>query len=160
MIHRLSAAQLAADAACVSLLGPESSAGGPVRAAAERVEERQPRRQPTATAEERRAREQLAALLHDELTLCPQRVRALCLRELSRFRGAASVVLTVHPDDVASLEPSASVCAEFELFRLEIRPDATLTRGGCTIASDSGEVDARIETRIARMLSLLYGEQP
>jgi flagellar biosynthesis/type III secretory pathway protein FliH len=38
---------------------------------------------------------------------------------------------------------------------LELAPDATLSRGGCVLTSNLGEVDAQIETRLELALTLL-----
>lgn len=107
-----------------------------------------------------RARAQLASLLEDELTLAPARVLALAARELGRFRGASSVELCVHPDDRALFESAAELAQEHGIERLAVHADDTITRGGCTISSERGELDARVETRVARMLALLEGARP
>lgn len=97
------------------------------------------------------------ALLWDELTLAPARVYALAARELARFRGAAAVELRVHPDDLALCEGARELARELEIERLTVAADSAITRGGCTITSERGELDARVETRIERMLALLEG---
>lgn len=105
-----------------------------------------------------RRRALLISLLHDELTLAPQRVQQLARRELARFRGDV-VVVSAHPEDAALLS-HAQLTEDNELERLELREDATLTRGGLLFESPRGTVDARVETRIERMMELLCGESP
>jgi flagellar biosynthesis/type III secretory pathway protein FliH len=104
-----------------------------------------------------RNRARLASLLMDELTLAPARVVALAARELTRFRGARAVELCVHPDELALFKGATELARECEIERLTVLADEAITRGGCTISSERGELDARIETRIERMLALLEG---
>lgn len=147
MIRHLPAAALAHDAP--RLLWSAGRDGCAAAPASER---------PTPREE---ARAELAALLADELALAPERVRALCERELARFRGARELVLSVHPDDLALLPAREALVHSFELGQLALRPDATMARGGCTIVdAERGELDARVEARIERMLARLFGEGP
>jgi flagellar assembly protein FliH len=81
----------------------------------------------------------------------------LIARQLARVRRAQGIVLKVHPLDAAWLQQHAtelSQRAELE-GQLELRADATIARGGCLIESTLGEVDARIETRIAELARVL-----
>jgi len=106
------------------------------------------------------AQAQLSELLSDELTLAPERIARLVERELTRLRGAREVRLELHPDDLVLLPAPAELAARFELAQLTLAPAVELTRGGCIVGSERGEIDARIETRVARMLALLYREAP
>lgn len=109
-----------------------------------------------APTPEAHARELLAALLADELELAPERVRPLVARTLAHFRGDAEVIVHVHPDDVALLEP-ATLARTFDLTELRLHADPSMARGGCIVAAARGTLDARVETRIERMLALLSG---
>jgi flagellar biosynthesis/type III secretory pathway protein FliH len=106
-----------------------------------------------------RMRAQVEGLLRDELTLAPERIARLIERELARFRRSLQVAIRLHPDDVATIECAAELAARFELGSVELLADASLTRGGCMVSSERGELDARVETRVERMIALLCGEQ-
>jgi flagellar biosynthesis/type III secretory pathway protein FliH len=98
----------------------------------------------------------LVALLGEELSARPEHVASVVERELSRVRGARHVTLHAHPADLALLEPVDDLCARLELSGvLTFSADASLERGGCVLESDLGEIDARLETRLALALSLL-----
>lgn len=98
----------------------------------------------------------LAALLSEELALRPEHVREVVERELVRQRRARTVTLHVHPEDLTLLDEVRDYLARLELgFSLQLLPDATLTRGGCVVRSNLGEVDARLETRLSAALELL-----
>jgi hypothetical protein len=112
-----------------------------------------PRRDEPVDAE-RRA--QLRALLLEELA--SDRVVRVARRELARFQGD-HVVVHVHPAELALLERSQFV-SEFELAALELRGDGALTPGGLRIESSRGQVDATLEQRVERMLTLLWGDRP
>jgi flagellar assembly protein FliH len=98
----------------------------------------------------------LVALLGEELRLRPEHIRDVVARELARVSRARHVELRVHPADLALLPPSATLVDHAELRgALTVSPDPTLERGGCVLLTNLGEVDARLETRLALALSLL-----
>jgi flagellar biosynthesis/type III secretory pathway protein FliH len=57
---------------------------------------------------------------------------------LERVRRASRVRVRVHPSDAAQL-------IELEA---EVVEDPSITRGGCVVESELGEVDARLEVRL------------
>ena len=98
----------------------------------------------------------LRALLDEELVLKPGHIRSVVERELTRVRRARAVRLHVHPQDAALLDQCAAYVQRLELRGvLEVIEDDSLTRGGCLVHSNLGEVDARLETRLAAALELL-----
>jgi hypothetical protein len=101
----------------------------------------------------------LVMLLGEELSARPEHVQSVVDRELSRVRRARRISLRAHPADLALLEPAGALCTRLELSGvLTLSADANLERGGCVLESDLGEIDARLETRLALALSLLqYG---
>jgi flagellar assembly protein FliH len=113
-------------------------------------------RQPAAPLVDRIGRA-LVALLDAELRLAPEHVRAVVERELTRLQPARRVVLRVHPDDLALLDPPETLGARHELRApLSFEADATLSRGGCVIDTDLGQIDARLETRLSLALALVH----
>lgn len=76
---------------------------------------------------------------------------------------ASQIAVHVHPEDAERLESilgrDASTDDESASARWRIVHDAALTRGGCHIASESSNIDARVESRIATMVNALMGDQ-
>ena len=83
-------------------------------------------------------------------------LRALLDRELARVRAAHTVCVYVHPEDLGLLESAAVLEARAELDGvLTLVADAGLSRGGCVVESNVGDVDARLETRVERVRAAL-----
>jgi Flagellar assembly protein FliH len=145
MIRRLARAALSAPPEPVAL-GPWATPAHSDAAAPE------PTRPPPSAALSRA----LLALLSEELRLRPEHVASVVERELARVRRARNVTLRVHPADLALLEGADTLRTRLELLgTLTLRADASLERGGCVLETDLGEVDARLETRLALALTLL-----
>jgi flagellar biosynthesis/type III secretory pathway protein FliH len=111
---------------------------------------------------EREAR-QAVLLLASKLTqqtleLEPTALRALVAPLFARIRRARHITLRVHPDDVSAL---AELPARADLAGvLAVLPDPTISRGGCLIQSDLGQLDARLETRVGELAKALGWEPP
>jgi flagellar assembly protein FliH len=98
----------------------------------------------------------LALLLGEELRLSPEQIERVLARELLRMRRAAEIVVRIHPEDLALLKPTAHYAQALELTgKLSFEADPALSRGGCTLSSNLGEIDAKLETRLALVLTLL-----
>ena len=98
----------------------------------------------------------LTLLLSEELRLAPEHIAHVVERELLRVRTASQVILRLHPDDLAWLKTAAEYTVQLELSgKLSLSADAAVSRGGCFIASNLGEVDAQLETRLSLALKLL-----
>lgn len=83
----------------------------------------------------------------------PQRIIEMLVPLLARVRRARSVVVRVHAEDAHVLRAAlATLIARVGLEgTLEIAHDPGITRGGCSVESNIGEIDARIETRICEL---------
>jgi flagellar biosynthesis/type III secretory pathway protein FliH len=102
-----------------------------------------------------------AELLGKTLEANPAQISCLLAPHLTRMRRAQHIVLKLHPEDAAWLaghQRALSASAELE-GSLELRPDPSITRGGCQIESNLGELDARIETRLDALAAALGLEQ-
>jgi flagellar biosynthesis/type III secretory pathway protein FliH len=98
-----------------------------------------------------------AELVGKTLSAEPSQIAALLAPHLARIRRAQSIVLKVHPSDADWLQQHAAELtqrADLE-GQLELRPDASIARGGCLIESTLGQVDARVETRLAELARAL-----
>lgn len=78
-------------------------------------------------------------IVAEELELHPERIRAIVRDATERVRRARRARVRVHPSDAAHLAFSD----------VELVEDASIERGGCIVESELGEVDARLEVRIA-----------
>jgi flagellar biosynthesis/type III secretory pathway protein FliH len=98
-----------------------------------------------------------AALLGDAVRAEPERILELLDPQLERVRRARWVVLHLHPEDARWLEQHAPELSERAGYagQLELRADPEIARGGCLLESNLGELDARIETRLAELDSAL-----
>jgi len=110
------------------------------------------------------ARAAMAALFAEQHALAPEAIVRLVARELARFRGAHDVCVRVHPEDARRL-PAPERLAAGLTTPPSLREDASLTPGGCMVTgfdTETGpvEVDARVETRIARALAFARGALP
>lgn len=78
--------------------------------------------------------------------------------------SASKIQVHLHPEDAERLETilgrdSGGEDADDATARWSVVRDATLTRGGCHITSESSQIDARVESRIATMVNTLMGDQ-
>jgi flagellar biosynthesis/type III secretory pathway protein FliH len=90
----------------------------------------------------------------------PDKILALLRPHLARMRRAQRLVLRLHPDDAAWLQahpgPLTELREQYTLASsLELRSDPTITRGGCVVESNIGDLDARVETRLTLLASAL-----
>lgn len=84
-------------------------------------------------------------VIGEALAADPAVVRAHARDALDRVRRASVVTLRVHPDDRAHVEDLGA----------PIEEDDSLTPGDCVVTSDLGDVDGRVQTRIARLADAL-----
>jgi flagellar assembly protein FliH len=118
----------------------------------------------TAEAVERDAVElavQLAEkIVAGTLDAQPERVLDVVRGALRRLAERRRVTILVHPDD---LEIVRSAAAGFAgelggIEHCEVQAERRLTRGGAVVRTDEGQVDASIETQLARARELVEAE--
>lgn len=75
--------------------------------------------------------------------------------------------IRVHPEDLETLQAAAPELQaalddirEFEIVPDRRRGDRRMARGGCLIETESGIIDARIETQVEEVRERLTGEHP
>jgi flagellar biosynthesis/type III secretory pathway protein FliH len=101
-------------------------------------------------------------LLGTTLSMEPDKIVSLLKPHLARMRRAQRLVLHLHPDDATWLQEHPEALTELReqhtlASSIELRSDASITRGGCVVESNIGDLDARVETRLtllARALDL------
>lgn len=89
-------------------------------------------------------------IVAEELVVAPERIVAIVGEVLGRARRAAAVTVAVHPEDAATLRALHSQLVERagRPAKLAIHEDPSITRGGCLVQTDLGELDARIEVQL------------
>jgi len=141
----------------------EGHAAGSAAAAAQLFDLDKLRAELTARAERETTQAVLlvaAELLGTTLQAEPEKIASLLRPHLARMRRAQQLLVRLHPDDHAFLKARPDLLAQLREQqqlegRLELRSDASLTRGGCVIETNLGELDARVETRLALMAAAL-----
>ncbi|MGN6187931.1 MAG: FliH/SctL family protein [Conexibacter sp.] len=121
-------------------------------------------REATAEAVERDAVElavQLAEkIVAGALDADPERVLDVVRGALRRLSERRRVTVLVHPDDLELVRASAESFAG-ELGGIEhcdVQAERRLSRGGAVVRTDEGQVDASIETQLARARELVAAE--
>ncbi len=90
----------------------------------------------------------------------PERVLDVVRGALRRLTERRRVTILVHPDDL-ELVRSASAAFASELGGIEhceVQSERRLARGGAVVRTDEGQVDASIETQLARARELVEAE--
>ncbi|MBI5058304.1 hypothetical protein HZB60_00825 [candidate division KSB1 bacterium] len=98
-----------------------------------------------------------------ELSIRPPAVAEAVEHALRNAADASAVTLRVSKEDVALLDDAAKkwIGAAGLPAQIELRADATLSRGDCYIDSAAGTVDARIESQLLHLRDgLLRGIKP
>lgn len=92
-------------------------------------------------------------LLRQELQHRPDLSKSMITEALRLAAGHPQLRIHLHPDDVQQLGEHAegivqsiTACAQAVLI-----PDPQISRGGCRIETHHGEIDARLETMLARI---------
>lgn len=92
------------------------------------------------------------------LELEPKLVQPLVRDVLKRARGRRRVVALVHPADAQELMSVREELIEvLGGATLSIEADDSLSRGSCVLRTDTGEVDARLETRLEAIRRSIRG---
>ncbi len=81
-----------------------------------------------------------AHIVREELSLAPERIRDIVRDVALRARRARRVQIRLHPDDVPSLGDAVPGA--------EVVEDPSIERGGCLIATELGQLDARLSVRL------------
>jgi flagellar assembly protein FliH len=76
---------------------------------------------------------------------------------LKRISGVEHLKLRLHPDDEKIVRQSRTeLLAHVDSVRdIVVEPDESVSRGGCILESESGSVDATVETQTKKMAELL-----
>ena len=93
-------------------------------------------------------------VLRTELGTQPGLVQAVATEALNTvLMSARQVLVRVHPDDLPLVAEGAGEALQARGARLQADP--SIQRGGCSVESDAGTIDATIESRWARAVQAL-----
>lgn len=87
-----------------------------------------------------------STVIGEQVSITPEVVKNIAVKALQESIIGESAVLVVHPDDKSTLEESYN-----ELRRvaggvgIAIEDDKSISRGGCVVRTEFGEVDAQID---------------
>lgn len=85
-------------------------------------------------------------VLRSELAQSPEQVTTVAREAVAAVMlSARHLRVALHPDDLPLVQAGAE--AELAARGVVLHADASLSRGGCLVSSDIGQVDARIEPR-------------
>lgn len=97
-------------------------------------------------------------LVRRELKSDPAQVIAV-IRETVGLLPAATrdIRVHMHPDDAVVVREKLATPGGDRAWT--IIEDPVMTRGGCRVTTDTAQIDARLETRIASVVSSIFGEE-
>lgn len=92
-------------------------------------------------------------LVGEALRVEPQTIAKLARQALAEARGARTVHIEAHPDDLGALERHLSLLTSAQVASL--KSDATLERGCLRLHTDLGTIDAHIRPQLERLAAAL-----
>ena len=96
-------------------------------------------------------------LLRRELKIDPSQVIAVVRETVGLLPAAArDVRVSLHPEDAALLRARLAIPQAPGWLLIE---DPLLARGDCRVATDSAQIDARVEARLASVMAHLLGDE-
>lgn len=96
-------------------------------------------------------------LVRRELKTDPAQVIAVVRETVGLLPAAArDVRVHMHPEDAAVVREKLAGTGPDRAWT--IVEDPVMTRGGCRVATDTAQIDARLETRIGAVLSSMLGD--
>lgn len=96
------------------------------------------------------------AVVRHELSLAPDALVSIVRAALDDLSAEGGVVLRVHPDDEAILQPHVGSLGLPPSVQVALVGDPAVERGGCIVESGAGRVDATIERTLTLMEGLLH----
>ncbi len=91
-------------------------------------------------------------VLGAEIQTRPEVVLTRVLDALEQVAWCRRIVIRVHPEDLEILrERKEDLLARLPEASVDLVPDREITRGGCRIDSEAGEIDATLETQLAAL---------
>ncbi len=96
-------------------------------------------------------------LVRRELQSDPGHIAGVVRTALAALPMATNdIVVRLHPDDAAALNACLTPAAGERSWRVEADP--VLERGGCLVSTPNSQIDARLETRLGRVIAGLFAD--
>ncbi len=101
-------------------------------------------------------------VLHREIYENPGSILDLVKNSLDRLKHSSSLTIYVSPHDFRFLEDHIENLTNYagDTMKLSVEPDNDIARGGCLVKSDTGEVDATIDTMLKKLQSRIWSQEP
>lgn len=97
-------------------------------------------------------------LLRRETRIDPRHIIGVVREGLAALPMAATdIMVRMHPEDAALLSGHLPAGTGERHWRIEA--DALMERGGCIIITAQSQVDARLETRLARVIAAMFEDE-
>ncbi|MBV8660354.1 MAG: hypothetical protein JO142_21245 [Burkholderiales bacterium] len=100
------------------------------------------------------AYEAVCKLLGQNATDAKQ-IEALVKEALTHAARSPSVVVRIHPADLAILKQAGALMKSSASAKLSWHEDESIELGGCVLETASGEIDARLETQLENLRATL-----
>ena len=94
-------------------------------------------------------------ILHDQLTLEPERILTIVRAAITHVPQAQEITVVVHPQDLPLLQERA--LTESSTGHVKLTADPLMWRGGCRVESRQGVVDASHDGALLRLADNLRG---
>ena len=92
-------------------------------------------------------------IVHKHIELNPNSIRSMIAEPLRLVAGCDRIELRLHPDDcnILGQRPEDFVSDLSGCHDVRLVKDENMTRGGCVVSTNHGEIDAQIETQLQRI---------
>lgn len=101
-------------------------------------------------------------VIKDELTTNEKIITKNVVAALATIVDKEGVVIQINPDDMEVMQKhEEAVLAAFrDIKKLTLKTNSTITRGGCYITTERGDLDATIETQFREMAKVFNKDVP
>jgi flagellar assembly protein FliH len=88
-----------------------------------------------------------------EQALAADGIAAMVRAAIGQFRDREQLVVQLHPQDVSLLQQAGG--EPFQPHGVQVRADATIAVGGCSVSGATGALDARLDQQLAALKDTL-----
>lgn len=99
-------------------------------------------------------------VLNVELKQNPEAIVGVVRKALADARQQREIIVRVHPGDADALERNKNRMLEIlaRANSVEVRADASVTRGGCVVVTELGSIDASLERQLEAVAQAVEAE--
>jgi flagellar biosynthesis/type III secretory pathway protein FliH len=99
-------------------------------------------------------------ILGEQVRLDPEMIASVAKRAVSQIRWCRSVTIRANPKDVETLRGARKelMAALTNVSDIEVIEDAEVSRGGCLVDTELGQIDATLDSQLAAIERALTGE--